>query len=47
MASVPAELLFTIVALVLVAVATGTLTARLFVAASRPRPHGGGTRKDG
>ena len=39
MPGVSAELLITVAVLVLVAVATGTLAARLFMAATRTQPH--------
>lgn len=43
---VSAEMLITIAVLILVAVAAGTLTARLFIAASRTHAGAGGSDQD-
>ncbi|MEK6206652.1 MAG: hypothetical protein AABM32_03335 [Chloroflexota bacterium] len=41
-----AEILITVAALILVAVAAGTLTARFFIAASRTHIGGAGSEED-
>ena len=46
MTSVSAEVLITVAVLILVAVAAGTLTARLFIAASRTHAGGAGSDED-
>jgi hypothetical protein len=45
MSSVSAEMLITVAVLILVAVAAGTLTARLFIAASRTHAAAGSDEK--
>jgi hypothetical protein len=46
MSNLSAEMLITVAVLILVAVAAGTLTARLFIAASRTNVGGAGLDKD-
>ena len=46
MGSVSLEVLITVAVLILVAVATGSLTARFFIAASRTRASGAGSDED-
>jgi len=46
MANVSPEMLITVAVLILVAVAAGTLTARLFIAASRTHVGGAGSDED-
>lgn len=46
MSTISVEMLITVAALILVAVAAGTLTARFFIAASRPHAGGAGSNED-
>ncbi|HEY8787427.1 MAG TPA: hypothetical protein VIN63_13210 [Candidatus Limnocylindria bacterium] len=46
MSSVSVEMLTIVAVLILVAVAAGTLTARLFIAASRTHMRGSGSQKE-
>jgi hypothetical protein len=46
MSSVSVEMLTIVAVLILVAVAAGTLTARLFIAASRTQIRGSGSQKE-